>query len=126
MDNSLVIIIKSTPYGSENPLGALFIALSTADAGVPVSVFFADDGLYCLLKDQNAHREVAMPAISDLIMSFVGKAKFYYLLSPSHPFTPSVSELVNQKQFPVNGVKKGSFEQLIDLILNQLCPIMIL
>ena len=52
MDNSLLFILRSAPYGSSLAREGLEAALATASLGQTVSVLFMDDGVLQLVSDQ--------------------------------------------------------------------------
>jgi len=113
----MLILIKSKPYETENVMGALFIALSSSEAGNPTNVVFVEDGLYCLIKDQNIGALIDIPAMSDILMSLVGAVKFYYIGSERIPFE-NIKEKISG--YPVVlGVKKIDYSQLSNLILTE-------
>lgn len=109
----MILIIRSSPYYSENVYGGLFIAFSVGEAQLPSKVVFVDDGLYCLIPDQNAEQSLSMPAISDIIQQLVGTVLFYYYCPensdyPAHSF---FRRLLDAKSL-VLGVKALTFLDL--------------
>jgi sulfur relay (sulfurtransferase) DsrF/TusC family protein len=107
----MLVIIESFPYASENPLGALFLAYSTGEAGELTHVYFVGDGVYCLVANQNENNAMNMPPISDIIMSLIGTVKFHYI--PDSDLNPFISNMQT-----IKGVKKASYQDLANAIEN--------
>jgi hypothetical protein len=112
----MIIIIKSKPYESEFSMGALIIALSTSEASIPSSVFFVEQGLCCLIRDQNEHNSILMPSISDLILSLIGSVKFYYIPSSNPRVGPFSDPNFEPKLSLVPGVKQTEYSFLAQSI----------
>lgn len=51
-DNSILILMRSAPYGSSSARDALDAALTCSVFEVPVTLLFMDDAVYQLLKGQ--------------------------------------------------------------------------
>lgn len=55
-DNAVAIINKAAPYGSSKGQESLELALAMSNFGQAVSLFFIDDGVWQLLKNQQAEK----------------------------------------------------------------------
>lgn len=68
MSSSLVIIDKA-PYGHENALSGIYIALASLDKGINSDVLLMGDGVYAAQKNQSSGQTIKYPSISGLIYS---------------------------------------------------------
>ena len=68
MSSSLVIIDKA-PYGHENALSGIYIAIASLDKGINSDVLLMGDGVYAALKNQSAEKTIQYPSVSELIYS---------------------------------------------------------
>ena len=68
MSSSLVIIDKA-PYGHENALSGIYIAIASLDKGQNSDVLLMGDGVYAALKNQSSEKTIKYPSVSELIYS---------------------------------------------------------
>jgi tRNA 2-thiouridine synthesizing protein C len=68
MPSSLIIIDKA-PYGHENALGGLYIAIASLDKGHEPDVLLIGDGVYVALKNQYSEKTIGYPSVSELTYS---------------------------------------------------------
>jgi sulfur relay protein TusC/DsrF len=66
MVESICVMVRKAPYGTEDAFAGLKLALATTANGMDTSVIFAEDGVFCAMKDQNPE-QLAMPSIMDVI-----------------------------------------------------------
>ena len=79
MSSSLVIIDKA-PYGQENALSGIYIAIASIDQGNKSDVLLMGDGVYAAQKNPSAEKTIGYPSISELISSlFPNGPLFVYL-----------------------------------------------
>ena len=116
----MLLIIRSSPYLSENVLGGLFIAFSVGEAQLPSKVVFVDDGLYCLIPNQNMEQSLSILAISDIIQQLVGTVLFYYYCPEDSNYSAhsSFRQLLDAKCL-VPGVKALTFPDLFAFLTGE-------
>ncbi len=68
MSSSLIIIDKA-PYGHENALSGIYIAIANLDQGHESDIFLTGDGVYAALKNHSSEKTIGYPSISELIYS---------------------------------------------------------
>ncbi len=68
MTSSLVIIDKA-PYGHENALSGIYIAIASLDKGIDSDVLLMGDGVYAAQKNQFSKQTIGYPSVSELIYS---------------------------------------------------------
>jgi tRNA 2-thiouridine synthesizing protein C len=68
MSSSLIIIDKA-PYGHENALSGIYIAIASLDKGHNSDVLLMGDGVYAAQKNQSAEKTIGYPSVSELIYS---------------------------------------------------------
>lgn len=68
MSSSLVIIDKA-PYGHENALSGIYIAIASLDKGINSDVLLMGDGVYAALKNQQSEETIQYPSVCELIYS---------------------------------------------------------
>ncbi|OPX59604.1 MAG: sulfur relay protein TusC [Methanobacterium sp. PtaB.Bin024] len=68
MSSSLVIIDKA-PYGHENALGGIYIAIASLDRDIEADVLLMGEGVYAALKNQSGEKTIGYPSVSELIYS---------------------------------------------------------
>lgn len=68
MSSSLVIIDKA-PYGHENALSGIYIAIASLDKGINSDVLLMGDGVYAAQKNQSSEQSIKYPSLSELIYS---------------------------------------------------------
>lgn len=68
MSSSLVIIDKA-PYGHENALSGIYIAIASLDQGHESDILLTGDGVYAALKNQFSEKTIEYPSVSELIYS---------------------------------------------------------
>ena len=62
MTSSLVIIDKA-PYGHENALSGVYIAIASLDKGIKSDVLLMGDGVYSAIKNQIAEKTIQISVI---------------------------------------------------------------
>lgn len=105
----MVVIVVSPPYVTEDALGGLYIALASADAGIPTDVYFMGDGCACCFESlSNPLPSEPIPYI-EAIKSMIGLVKLSVILD---------STLVGETQRVVRGVLRCNFSELFDRLLQ--------
>lgn len=66
---SSLVIIDKAPYGHENALSGIYIAIASLDKGINSDVLLIGDGVYAAQKNQSAEKTIQYPSISELIYS---------------------------------------------------------
>jgi sulfur relay (sulfurtransferase) DsrF/TusC family protein len=66
MVKNVVLIVKSTPYGSVRASEGLRVAMAMIAMDVLPQLLFVDDGVYCLFKNQQPETE-DLPSLSDRV-----------------------------------------------------------
>lgn len=74
---SVLVIIDKAPYGRENALGGLYIAIACLDRGFNVDVLLMDDGVYAALNCQNSEESINYPSIGELMYSVFPEGKIF-------------------------------------------------
>ncbi|MCC7559958.1 MAG: DsrE family protein [Methanobacterium sp.] len=67
--SSLLVIIDKAPYGHENALSGIYIAIASLDRGMDSDVLLMGDGVYAAQKNQSADKTIGYPSVSELIYS---------------------------------------------------------
>lgn len=76
MSSSLVIIDKA-PYGHENALSGIYIAIASLDKGINSDILLMGDGVYAAQKNQSSEATIKYPSISELIYSLFPNGTLY-------------------------------------------------
>ena len=76
MSSSLVIIDKA-PYGHENALSGIYIAIASLDKGIKSDVLLMGDGVYAAQKNQFSEKTIQYPSVSELIYSLFPYGTLY-------------------------------------------------
>jgi tRNA 2-thiouridine synthesizing protein C len=95
----LVIIITSTPYGTEIALGALSLAIACAHQGISTRVIFIEDGVYALCGNHVVNPKEQFYAIQDLINSATKSDRLQFFT-----YTSSLHKRGIQKNRKLNAV----------------------
>ncbi len=66
---SSLIIIDKAPYGQENALSGIYIAIASLDKGINSDVLLMGDGVYAAQKNQSAEKTIGYPSVSELLYS---------------------------------------------------------
>jgi len=74
---SVLIVIDKAPYGRENALGGLYIAIACLDRDFSADVFLFDDGVYAALDCQKSEESINYPNIGELMYSVFPQGKIY-------------------------------------------------
>lgn len=74
---SVLVIIDKAPYGRENALGGLYIAIACLDKGFRTDVLLMDDGVYAALNYQNPEESINYPDIGELMYSVFPQGKIF-------------------------------------------------
>ncbi len=114
----MIIIIKSPPYTTEKPLGALFIGLSSAEQQIPTRVIFVEDGIHNLYANQNPEGTLAIPSISDVIHQFYGLIHFYAILPGELPNDGNHDLFSSMRHNFTPGIKIITYADLVKMIAN--------
>lgn len=102
MSASLVIIDKA-PYGHENALSGIYIAMSSLDKGYKSDVLLMGDGVYAAQKNQSSEKTIGYPSVSELTYSiFPNGTLFVHLDSVikrgiNHGELVEIAELIDDK-----------------------------
>ncbi|UTB32780.1 MAG: DsrE family protein [Methanobacterium sp. ERen5] len=81
MSSSLIIIDKA-PYGRENAMSGIYIAIASLDKGIKFDILLMGDGVYVALKNQSSDKAIHYPSVSELIYSiFPNGTLFVHLAS---------------------------------------------
>ncbi len=67
--HSALIIIDKAPYGYENALSGIYIAIASLDKGIKTDVLLMDDGVYAALNNQSPIKSIGYPSIEELTYS---------------------------------------------------------
>jgi tRNA 2-thiouridine synthesizing protein C len=102
MSSSLVIIDKA-PYGRENALSGIYIAITSLDQGHESDVLLTGDGVYAALKNQSGEKTIGYPSVSELI----------YLLFPNGTLFVHLDSITQR------GMKYGDLVEIAELIDNK-------
>ena len=76
MTSSLIIIDKA-PYGHENALSGVYIAIASLDKGIKSDILLMGDGVYSAIKNQTAEKTIQYPSLSELIYSIFPNGTLY-------------------------------------------------
>jgi tRNA 2-thiouridine synthesizing protein C len=76
MISSLVIIDKA-PYGHENALSGIYIAIASLDKGIKSDILLMGDGVYSAIKNQIAEKTIHYPSLSELLYSIFPNGTLY-------------------------------------------------
>jgi len=74
---SILVIIDKAPYGRENALGGLYIAIACLDRSFTADVLLMDDGVYAALNYQNPEESIKYPNIGELMYSVFPQGKIF-------------------------------------------------
>ena len=66
MVDSICVLIRKAPYGTENAFAGLRLALATAANGIETKVVFVEEGVLNAVCDQKSS-DIGMPSILDAI-----------------------------------------------------------
>lgn len=121
----MIILLKSSPYGSEFPLASLFIGFSTAQQAIPTKVIFLEKGLYNLFPEQNSANHLEIPPISDLILQFIGLIRFYAIPLDSSEGVFSKSWFMEKKNM-LPGIRIINYSDLVEFLEKQPKNVLIL
>lgn len=102
MSSSLVIIDKA-PYGHENALSGIYIAIASLDRDIEADVLLMGDGVYAALKNQSGEKMIGYPSVSELI----------YSLFPTGTLFAHLDSLIQR------GIKYEDLVEITELIDNK-------
>lgn len=74
---SALIIIDKAPYGHENALSGIYIALAGLDKGIHADILLIGDGVYAALKDQSPEKTIEYPSVGELIYSIFPEGNLF-------------------------------------------------
>jgi len=74
---SALIIIDKAPYGYENALSGIYIAIAGLDKGVHTDVLLMGDGVYVALKDQSSEKTIGYPSVGELSYSIFPEGNLF-------------------------------------------------
>lgn len=74
---SVLVVIDKAPYGRENALGGLYIAIACLDRNFSADILLFDDGVYAALDGQKSEESIKYPSISELMYSVFPQGKIY-------------------------------------------------
>ncbi len=74
---SVMIVIDKAPYGRENALGGLYVAIACLDRDFSADVLLLDDGVYAALACQNSEESIHYPNIGELMYSVFPQGKIF-------------------------------------------------
>ncbi len=75
--SSLLVLVNKAPYGHENALGGLYVAIACLDNGIDADILLIDDGVYAALDDQNSEFAINYPNIGELMYSVFPQGKIF-------------------------------------------------
>jgi tRNA 2-thiouridine synthesizing protein C len=97
---SSLIIIDKAPYGQENALSGIYIAIANLDKGINSDVLLMGDGVYAAQKNQSAEKTIGYPSVSELL----------YSLFPNGTLFVHLDSLINR------GIKYEDLVEIAELI----------
>lgn len=68
--NSVCVLIRKAPYGTENSFAGLKLALATIANGIETRVVLLEDGVFNAVKHQDPEK-IGMPSIVDTIFDLL-------------------------------------------------------
>lgn len=74
---SAIVIIDKAPYGCENALSGIYVALAAMEKNIDTDVLLIGEGVYAALKNQRAERSIHYPSVGELIYSLFPNANLY-------------------------------------------------
>ena len=75
--NSILISVNKAPYGRENALGGLYIAIACLNKGINADILLIEDGVYASLDNQNSESAINYPNIGELMYSVFPQGKIF-------------------------------------------------
>jgi len=100
---SALIIIDKAPYGYENALSGIYIAIAGVDKGIPTDILLMGDGIYTALKDQSSEKTIGYPSVGDLTYSIFPDGNLFIHMDSltrrgiAHGELVEIAELVDDK-----------------------------
>lgn len=74
---SILVVIDKAPYGRENALGGIYIAIACLDRDFSADILLFDDGVYAALDCQKSEESIKYPNIGELMYSVFPQGKIY-------------------------------------------------
>ena len=75
--HSALIIIDKAPYGYENALSGVYIAIAGLDKGISADILLMGDGVYAALKDQYSEKTIGYPSVGELTYSIFPEGNLF-------------------------------------------------
>lgn len=75
--HSALIIIDKAPYGHENALSGIYIAIAGLDKGIPTDILLMGDGVYAALNDQSSEETIGYPSVGELTYSIFPEGNLF-------------------------------------------------
>ncbi|AUB61210.1 sulfur reduction protein DsrE [Methanobacterium subterraneum] len=79
--NSALIIIDKAPYGHENALSGIYIAIASRDKGIQADILLMGEGVYAALKDQSSEKTIGYPSVGELSYSIFPEGNLFIHLA---------------------------------------------
>jgi len=74
---SALIIMDKAPYGYENALSGIYIAIASLDKGIQTDILLMGDGVYTALKDQFPEKTIGYPSVGELTYSIFPEGNLF-------------------------------------------------
>jgi tRNA 2-thiouridine synthesizing protein C len=97
---SALVIIDKAPYGHENALSGIYIAIASLDKGINCDVLLMGDGVYAAQKNQSSEQAIKYPSLSELI----------YSLFPNGTLFVHLDAIIER------GIKYGDLVEIAELV----------
>lgn len=78
---SALIIIGKAPYGHENALSGIYVAIAGLDKGIHADILLIGDGVYSALKDQSSEKTIGYPSVGELSYSIFPEGNLFIHLA---------------------------------------------
>ncbi len=78
---SALIIIDKAPYGYENALSGIYIAIAGLDKGIQADILLMGEGVYSALKDQSSEKTIGYPSVGELTYSIFPEGNLFIHLN---------------------------------------------
>lgn len=79
--NSALIIIDKAPYGQENALSGIYIAITGLDKGIKADILLIGDGVYTALKNHSSEKTIQYTSVNELLYSTFPNGTLYVHLN---------------------------------------------
>jgi len=107
----LILILSKPPYGSEDVISMLFIALAAVSRGIKTTIILIDDGVYTALRDQRPEG-LKYPSVEDLIYLIITDAEIFV-------HEDSLKERGISGEDLIEGVNVSSDDEIVEVLLTK-------